>query len=55
MGFGASRLDVRLVPAALVSWIVTAAGIVWPIVEPMLAKSVAAAAMASGAAITNDM
>lgn len=31
MGFGASRLDVRLVPAALVSWIVTAAGIVWPI------------------------
>ncbi len=30
-------------------------GVAAPIVEPMLAKSVAAAAMASGAAITNDM
>ncbi len=27
----AARLDARLVPAALTSWIVTAAGIVWPI------------------------
>jgi competence protein ComEC len=27
----AARLDVRLVPAALTSWLVTAAGIVWPI------------------------
>jgi competence protein ComEC len=26
-----ARLDVRLVPAALTSWIVTAAGIVWPV------------------------
>ncbi len=25
------RLDIRLVPAALVSWVVTAAGIVWPV------------------------
>ncbi|CFE43786.1 Uncharacterised protein [Mycobacterium tuberculosis] len=32
-----------------------AAALAAPIVEPMLAKSVAAAAMASGAAITNDM
>ncbi|OSC41693.1 ComEC/Rec2 family competence protein [Mycobacterium decipiens] len=29
--FGASRIDVRLVPAALTSWIVTATGIWWPI------------------------
>lgn len=27
----AARLDVRLVPAAVTSWVVTAAGIVWPI------------------------
>lgn len=26
-----ARLDVRLVPAALTSWIVTAAGVVWPV------------------------
>ena len=26
-----ARLDVRLVPAALTGWIVTAAGIVWPV------------------------
>jgi competence protein ComEC len=33
-GFGEpvpTRVDVRLVPAALTSWIVTAAGIVWPV------------------------
>jgi competence protein ComEC len=28
---GSARLDVRLVPAALSSWIVTAAGIMWPV------------------------
>lgn len=28
---GAARLDVRLVPAALTSWMVTAAGIDWPV------------------------
>ncbi|MGA7051211.1 MAG: hypothetical protein WBZ37_08025, partial [Mycobacterium sp.] len=26
-----ARVDVRLVPAALTSWVVTAAGIVWPV------------------------
>ncbi|MGH3561030.1 MAG: ComEC/Rec2 family competence protein, partial [Mycobacterium sp.] len=31
MATAPTRLDVRLVPAALTSWIVTAAGIVWPV------------------------
>jgi competence protein ComEC len=31
----AARLDVRLVPAALTGWIVTAAGIVWPVGRTM--------------------
>ncbi|WP_242657373.1 hypothetical protein, partial [Mycobacterium talmoniae] len=26
-----ARLDVRLVPAALTSWLVTAAGVLWPL------------------------
>ncbi|WP_077082175.1 ComEC/Rec2 family competence protein [Mycobacterium numidiamassiliense] len=31
----APRLDVRLVPAALTAWLVTAAGIVWPVGRPL--------------------
>ncbi len=30
-GAAAARVDVRLVPAALTGWVVTAAGIVWPV------------------------
>jgi competence protein ComEC len=26
-----TRVDVRLIPAALTSWVVTAAGIAWPV------------------------
>ncbi|VAZ77740.1 ComE operon protein 3 [Mycobacterium persicum] len=33
----AARLDVRLVPAALTSWVVTAAGIEWPVGRPCAA------------------
>jgi competence protein ComEC len=43
----AARLDARLVPAALTSWIVTAAGIVWPI--GMVVGSLCLAASAAGA------
>ena len=42
----AARLDVRLVPAALTSWVVTAAGILWPIGN--VVGSVCAAASVSG-------
>jgi competence protein ComEC len=38
---GAARLDLRLVPAALTSWAVTAAGILWQV-----GGSVAAVALA---------
>ena len=38
---GATRLDLRLVPAALTSWAVTAAGILWQV--PGLVAAVAAA------------
>jgi competence protein ComEC len=44
-----AQLDVRLVPAALTSWIVTAAGVVWP-VGRLLAWCCALLAIASGAA-----
>ncbi|BBY61483.1 ComEC/Rec2 family competence protein [Mycolicibacterium sarraceniae] len=37
----AARLDLRLVPAALTAWVVTAAGITWP-VGPLLATACAA-------------
>ncbi len=43
----AARLDARLVPAALTSWMVTAVGIVWPI--GTVVGSVCLAASASGA------
>lgn len=43
------RLDLRLVPAALVGWIVTAAGIVWPVGHVLAALGFAAAA--SGAVL----
>jgi competence protein ComEC len=43
----AARLDARLVPAALTSWIVTAAGIVWPI--GTVVGSLCLVASASGA------
>jgi len=43
----AARLDARLVPASLTSWIVTAAGIVWPI--GTVAGSLCLAASALGA------
>jgi len=43
-----AQLDVRLVPAALTSWIVTAAGIVWP-VGRVLAWCCAVVAVAAGA------
>lgn len=42
----AARLDVRLVPAALTSWLVTAAGIVWPVGYLLAALGVAVAAAA---------
>jgi competence protein ComEC len=42
-----SRLDARLVPAAVTSWVVTAAGILWPIGN--VVGSVCAAASVSGA------
>jgi competence protein ComEC len=41
------RLDVRLVPAALTSWLVTAAGIVWPVGD-LIAALGAALATAAG-------
>jgi competence protein ComEC len=41
------RLDARLVPAALTSWVVTAAGIIWPV--GTVAGSVCLAAGAAGA------
>ncbi len=44
----AARLDVRLAPAALTSWIVTAAGIVWP-VGSACASCCAMLAIGSGA------
>lgn len=37
----AARLDVRLVPAALTSWLVTAAGIVWPVGYLLAARALA--------------
>ncbi|MGH3635199.1 MAG: ComEC/Rec2 family competence protein, partial [Mycobacterium sp.] len=37
------RLDLRLVPAALIGWIVTAAGIVWPVGNVLAALGVVAA------------
>jgi competence protein ComEC len=43
----AARLDARLVPAAVTSWVVTAAGILWPIGH--VVGSVCAAASISGA------
>lgn len=42
------RLDARLVPAALTSWIVTAAGIVWPVGSIAAALCAALAAGAAG-------
>jgi competence protein ComEC len=44
----AARLDVRLVPAALTSWTVTAAGIVWPVGRAVAALCVVLAVV-SGA------
>jgi competence protein ComEC len=44
-----ARLDVRLVPAALAGWLVTAAGILWPVGRIVAAAGVAVAA-ASGLA-----
>jgi competence protein ComEC len=44
-----ARLDVRLVPAALTAWIVTAAGVLWP-VGRMCAWCCTVLAIASGAA-----
>jgi len=41
-----ARLDVRLVPAALTSWTVTAAGIVWPVGRVVAALCVVLAAAA---------
>ncbi|MGO9069969.1 ComEC/Rec2 family competence protein, partial [Mycobacterium sp.] len=43
----AARLDARLVPAAVTSWVVTAVGILWPIGN--IVGSVCAAASVSGA------
>ncbi|HTY28300.1 MAG TPA: ComEC/Rec2 family competence protein, partial [Mycobacterium sp.] len=40
----AARLDLRLVPAALTAWIITAAGIVWPIGSALAAACAVAAA-----------
>jgi len=39
-------LDLRLVPAALTSWVATAAGIIWPVGGSVLAVAVAVAATA---------
>lgn len=44
---GAPPLDLRLVPAALTSWAVTAAGILWAAVGSLAAVAVAAAATAA--------
>ena len=44
---GGGRLDLRLVPAALTSWMVTAAGIIWPVrgvIAVLLAATAATAA-----------
>ena len=46
-GLAAARLDLRLVPAALTSWAVTAAGILWPIGGVIAVVSVIVA-LASG-------
>ena len=43
---GTARLDLRLVPAALTGWAVTAAGIIWPVGGSVLAVAVAIAATA---------
>ena len=43
---GTARLDLRLVPAALTSWVATAAGIIWPVGGSVLAVAVAVAATA---------
>lgn len=43
----AARIDVRLVPAALTGWIVTAAGIVWPVGRTLALCGVALAAAAA--------
>ena len=43
----AARLDVRLVPAAVTSWVVTAAGIVWPVGD--IVGTLCAAGAVSGA------
>ncbi|WP_243841536.1 ComEC/Rec2 family competence protein [Mycobacterium sp. DL592] len=40
----AARLDLRLVPAALTAWVVTAAGIVWPVGAALAATCVVVAA-----------
>jgi competence protein ComEC len=45
----AARLDARLVPAAVTSWVVTAVGILWPIGN--IVGSVCAAASVSGALV----
>jgi competence protein ComEC len=44
---GAARLDLRLVPAALTSWAVTTAGILWQVAGSVIAVVVAIAATAA--------
>src|SRR3954467_2317666 len=44
---GVARLDLRLVPAALTSWAVTAAGILWQVGGSVVAVAVAIAATAA--------
>ena len=49
VSLGGGRLDLRLVPAALTSWMVTAAGIIWPVggvIAVLLAAMAATAAAA---------
>ena len=48
VGIGPARLDLRLVPAALTSWAVTAAGVLWPLAG--LAATVVAAIVVTAAA-----
>ena len=47
----AAPLDVRLVPAALTSWMVTAAGIVWPIGRVFAVCGVVLAAVSARAVV----
>lgn len=42
-----TRLDVRLVPAALAAWAVTAAGILWPVGIPLAAGCLVVAIIAA--------